>query len=870
MRDAPSTPPIPSPVPLDELRAPRWAISTGSGEPQLRGTVRSTLPLDAEAPLAALASHLRAMPDDDWWAPATFERGHRKQAAWQSSCAVGVDLDYHDETGAHAPLPASWAEAVDDVLRRGPGSIAHRTPRGLRVLFVLDALVDDEHAHKRAARGAAALVLDELAPDLPMRAGPTGEGLVLDEPVGLDRARFWWGPRGRPVLELDRLYSARELAAHAPAELPVTVTPRALPRPEARPGEGAVRDPARYIEGAVQRAVDRVARAANGGRNHELNATAHGLFRTLEGLGEPIDGAWARLADAARSVGLEDDEVRRTLASAADAASRSPRALEVARPEAPARRGRPRAEDVPRPEGEDDRPVIMVDRADLGGMIDAAERALLAAGTVFVGAGHRLVRLHRGRPTDAGIKHASDAPIIAAVDADWLRTELAARARFVATSADGKARDCYPPREVIAGVLARGGWPFPALDALADGPVLRPDGTAATRSGYDAGARVWIEATGEPVTVPERASHEDARRAARRLLEPFAEFPFLGAEDRAVALAAVLTIVARPAIDGPCPLFAVSATSPASGKGLLAAIVSRIATGREPAVMSQGRDPDETRKRVLALALDGAPLVLVDNVVGTLGDGPMAAALTGGAVVDRVLGETRMVRAPMRAVWFATGNNLAFSADVGRRVLLARLDPGCAHPEDRVFREPDVLGTVMRRRGELLSAALVVLLAFVQAGRPKHRGGSRMGSFEAWDDLVRSCLLWLDLDELGDPCGTRSAVRADADRDLEALRALVLAWHENLGPQRARTMRAVVDHAAQHRGHSPELEDALLAIDPAATDRLTPKSLGIALRVHLGRWVVTEPGRAMRLVLAGQTRDGVNEYRLDVDDRRQS
>lgn len=843
MRDAPSTPPIPSPVPLD-------ALGFGAAALRYARQGRAVFPCLRAAKEPATAHGCKDATTDEkriraWWR--SEPRYNVGLATGEPSGVWVLDIDGEAGLASLRALEEEHGELPTTLTCETGGGGYHfywRTTEGLKNRAGVRPGID-----VRAAGGYAVV---------PPSVHPSGAVYRwLDDDAEVAEAPAWLldlvvkKPRPKPAL---------------------AVLEQARARPEL-PQREVVKHPVAYARRAIEGACAEVAEAPEGTRNDVLNKQAFALARTLAGLraaGESIDMEQAcdALARAALDAGLEEGEVQATLRSGREAGERDPRHLEVVRPEAPARRGRPRAEDVPRPEGEDDRPVIMVDRADLGGMIDAAERALLAAGTVFVGAGHRLVRLHRGRPTDAGIRHASDAPIIAAVDADWLRTELAARARFVATSADGKARDCYPPREVIAGVLARGGWPFPALDALADGPVLRPDGTAATRSGYDAGARVWIEATGEPVTVPERASHEDARRAARRLLEPFAEFPFLGAEDRAVALAAVLTIVARPAIDGPCPLFAVSATSPASGKGLLAAIVSRIATGREPAVMSQGRDPDETRKRVLALALDGAPLVLVDNVVGTLGDGPMAAALTGGAVVDRVLGETRMVRAPMRAVWFATGNNLAFSADVGRRVLLARLDPGCAHPEDRVFREPDVLGTVMRRRGELLSAALVVLLAFVQAGRPKHRGGSRMGSFEAWDDLVRSCLLWLDLDELGDPCGTRSAVRADADRDLEALRALVLAWHENLGPQRARTMRAVVDHAAQHRGHSPELEDALLAIDPAATDRLTPKSLGIALRVHLGRWVVTEPGRAMRLVLAGQTRDGVNEYRLDVDDRR--
>lgn len=516
-----------------------------------------------------------------------------------------------------------------------------------------------------------------------------------------------------------------------------------------------------------------------------------------------------------------------------------------------------------------DRPTIEVRRGDLPGMVRAAEKALLAAGSVFV-MGSRLVRVHRGRRDDAaraaGIRHPDTAPTLADVAQDWLRLELARVARFVSEGKDGKPRETYPPPEVVRALAARGEWAFPGIDQVVEHPVLRPDGTVAIGPGYDARARAVIEPLGEPVQVPEVVSHREAQDAARTILEVFSEFPFTSPDDRAVAVAALLTIIARPAIAGPCPLFAITATSPASGKGLLVSALARIACGHDGVMMSAGRDGEETRKRITSLAQEGAALVILDNLTGPLGDGALAAALTASEWGDRVLGETRMVRAPMRAVWLATGNNVSFAADVGRRALMARLDPGCPHPEDRVFREQDLIGAVTRRRAELLSAALRVLVGFQCAGRPQHRAGARMGSFERWDDLVRSCVLWLELDALGDPCGTRAAVRATADQDLEDLRALLLAWSYERGND-VMTMRALCDEAGTHAHHRPELRDALLAFDARSTDRLVPKQLGAALRHHLGRWVATSDDCSMRLVSPGKDRTGVVLWQLEVATR---
>src|SRR5262249_430804 len=104
--------------------------------------------------------------------------------------------------------------------------------------------------------------------------------------------------------------------------------------------------------------------------------------------------------------------------------------------------------------------------------------------------------------------------------------------------------------------------------------------------------------------------------ALASLLEPFSDFPFLEMSDLAGVIAATLSPIARHAVGGCVPLFAMRAPTPATGKTLLVDIVSILGTGRPAARMTMPKSDTEFRKVVLAIALEGAPAVLLDNVEG--------------------------------------------------------------------------------------------------------------------------------------------------------------------------------------------------------------------------------------------------------------
>ncbi len=87
---------------------------------------------------------------------------------------------------------------------------------------------------------------------------------------------------------------------------------------------------------------------------------------------------------------------------------------------------------------------------------------------------------------------------------------------------------------------------------------------------------------------------------------------------------------------------------PGTGASLLADVLTFPATGRPPAVMTEGRDEDEWRKRLTARLRGGATAVLIDNLRHRLETANLAAALTSTRWEDRLLGTSDTVRLPVR------------------------------------------------------------------------------------------------------------------------------------------------------------------------------------------------------------------------------
>ena len=349
------------------------------------------------------------------------------------------------------------------------------------------------------------------------------------------------------------------------------------------------------------------------------------------------------------------------------------------------------------------------------------------------------------------------AVIIATLSDVALVETLTRHARFAKW--DGRADKFVPcdcPAEVARMILANKGhgWTVPRLRAVISAPTLRPDKTVLSTPGYDAstglllvGDRLWRQ-------VPDSPSKRDALNALDVLVEPIDKFPFVDNADRAAALALLITSVMRPCLRT-VPMFTITAPTAGTGKSLLVDIAAILATGRKAAVVTPTQDEAELEKRIGAAALAGDQIISIDNVTHILRSDQLCQLLTQEEVQVRVLGASKNVRIPSTALICATGNNLSIHGDLNRRTVRIGLDAKCERPDERRF-DRDATSLALRKRAELVAAALTIVRAYLSAGAPSQ--ASPMGSFEDWSDTVRSALIWLGM---GDCRGDIEAMRAD-------------------------------------------------------------------------------------------------------------
>jgi hypothetical protein len=303
-----------------------------------------------------------------------------------------------------------------------------------------------------------------------------------------------------------------------------------------------------------------------------------------------------------------------------------------------------------------------------------------------------------------------------ALTAEGLRYFLGGLVQFWSKDKQGAGdllRD--PPvmicKELLALREARG---LKALRAIITEPTLRANGTLLARPGYDPATRLLYqcEDNSAPI-IPDRPSIDQARAALRMLWKPFHLFPFSGAVDRAVHLAALLTAPVRPVLPT-SPAFGYDAPIQGSGKTLFAECVAVLATGRQPEIWPHtSGNEEEVRKRLFAALREGSGAILWDNIPGLLHSPVLAGLLTAPTIKDRVLCKSEAPSVPNTALVLLTGNNLTLAGDLTRRVLVARIDPQTDQPYARRF-DFDPLPVCLGARPRLIEAILTLLRGWLR------------------------------------------------------------------------------------------------------------------------------------------------------------
>jgi len=425
-------------------------------------------------------------------------------------------------------------------------------------------------------------------------------------------------------------------------------------------------------------------------------------------------------------------------------------------------------------------------------------------------------------PDIARVQLESSHAEIKVLGADDVSQLLERLAHFTRTSGDHRSPARLPP-DVNADLRVTWRKPLPELRGVTYTPTVTADRQILTNPRYQPAAGRYYHAPGRPVpSVPERPVAEDLDEARDLLLnEWLPDFPFVDAAARAHVVAMGLTAICRDLIDGPTPLFAIDSPDAGTGKDLLALTTGIIVLGSEPAMMTAPDSDEELRKRVTALLMRGANMVVLDNVKGPLDSSELASVLTATVWENRILGASRTSRVPNRALWVANGNNLRLDHDIARRAVLIRIDPGLDRPWERTtFRHDPLAPWVREHREELIWAFLVLVQHWIVEGRPPYRL-TRMGSFEAWGETIGGILMASDIPGFLE---NRDTVYSHADLESGEWRLFVDAWQARFGfePVTIRDLSLLIQ-----AGQLPSL-----CREEELSERPLHTKLGIALSQH--------------------------------------
>ena len=324
------------------------------------------------------------------------------------------------------------------------------------------------------------------------------------------------------------------------------------------------------------------------------------------------------------------------------------------------------------------------------------------------------------------------------------------------------------------------------LRAVVKLPFCLPGGELLKVPGYNVKTETYAEFDGELFEDLEGCpSRAELVAALRQIWRPWAAYKFATDHDRAAMLAAVIGGVCRPGLDL-APGIVFDAPTAGSGKSLAARALGSLILGRRcPVTVGVNlADDDETRKLLVADAIAGVDVVLMDNLHGHLASPALEGLITAGVLRGRVLGSSQNFEGEARGTVLLTSNNASLNRDLARRFLRVRIDHGVERPQGLEFAF-DPVERALTERLAIARGVLVVVQGFFAAGSPIVGRGD--AGFCQWNRLVRQCVLWVGregIDEeagvgdMGDPAHSIMEEAGRNDPDSEALAMLLDGLHE--------------------------------------------------------------------------------------------
>ena len=787
--------------------------------------------------------------------------------------AIDVDGPPGEATLAHAEV----------ILGALPSTLEATTGKGRHLLFTVPESVPESEVRALTKSPASITVGDNRTfivgheTGLDLRAGDldSGRSYIIAAPsLHATGRRYQWKPGSGPVAELP---SSWWEALPRTSSTPRPVAP-VIPFPSGQRSDDAESRRAARLRAAlpgILREIRACVDTDESPTNNTINARALRAFRLAIDSGADLDDIERQLVDAGRETGHPVNAVSTTVRSAREAAQVQGPAPLTERAQPKAQRDQP----APQPPAQREEAAGQRREVTLGPEIAEVEDQVISALTAHPSLYQRhpfgLCRVLEAPASEAGTTRKTiDVAVSENVSAPLLRSwisEVTTLKDFDRRSK--KWRVVAPTESLASGVLARKTYRgIRRLRGVIEAPMLRADGTVLAMPGYDAATGLLLLWQGDPIVVPEQPTQDDARAAFDTLAKLFGEFTMQGDEAagaimRAACVTAILTPLARHAIDEGVPTFLWEADGPGSGKTLSATVCGAVVLGRAPAVRPYTADDDEMKKTLGAIALQGPPIALFDNIRDHIQGGALEQVITApDSYAPRILGVSNAPELPWRTTLYLTANGVTLSGDLAQRAICIRLTraPGS---DDRVFDVPELLRTTLTRRPELLCAALTILRAHHVAGRPK--AGRIHDRFPVWSRVISAAVSWASGH---DPSLARPHRDAVLDNNLGAV--LIANWHAAL-QESSLTLSALRDRLTvadrtKPGANGPTTVEALCELRSALADcmgtpdltRVSNVALGRRLKSFLGKAYPVAGGGASVELHAHPNRDSTMEYRL--------
>lgn len=409
------------------------------------------------------------------------------------------------------------------------------------------------------------------------------------------------------------------------------------------------------------------------------------------------------------------------------------------------------------------RPTVDVNKRHMRDIVSDSWAALLLSN-------EPPVIFQRGRQLVDIVHDHKHEPMIRLLDKAGIKGKMDRIADYVSIDEQGKEYPARPPSDVLDDMIAAKEIPLPNLLGIIDVPIFNSEGKLCLATGYQPETEYFLQPSNRLTIrdVPLKPSEAEVSKAKAFILdELLVDFPFVDEADKCHAVVLLLLPFIRLLINGPTPLHLIESPTPGSGKGLLIKVLTIPAAGRGPAVMTEGRDEDEWRKRITSTLLEAPRFCLIDNIRGRLDSAALSAALTGDDWKDRILGHSRNVVIPIRNVWIGSANNPSLSLEMARRDVSIRIDPRVERPEERTgFKHKGLAIWARQHRMDLVLSALILVQKWIALGKPP--GQEVLGSYEEYAETMGGIM-----QVVGIP-----GFLKNRERVYEAVDQEVIAWNE--------------------------------------------------------------------------------------------